>query len=88
MLIQFDHITRQFNGHKAVDDVSFFIGQGEIVWLLDHTGAGKTTIMKLLASFLEPTHGQIHEDELCMDRDLHSIQARVGYLPRYCPSWP
>lgn len=88
MIIQFDHITRQFNGHKAVDDVSFSIGQGEIVGLLGHNGAGKTTIMKLLTGFLEPTHGQIYVDGLRMDCDLRSIQSRMGYLPENCPLWP
>lgn len=88
MLIQFDHITRQFNGHKAVDDVSFSIGQGEIVGLLGHNGAGKTTIMKLLTGYLEPTQGKIFVDGLHMDRDMHSIQSRMGYLPENCPLWP
>ena len=88
MLIQFDHITRQFNAHKAVDDVSFSIGSGEIVGLLGHNGAGKTTIMKLLTGYLEPTYGQIHVDGLLMDRDLQAIQSRIGYLPENCPLWP
>lgn len=88
MLIQFDHVTRQFNGYKAVNDVSFFIDQSEIVGLLGHNGAGKTTIMKLLTGYLEPTNGQIYVDGLRMDCDLHSIQSRMGYLPENCPLWP
>ena len=88
MLIQFDHITRQFNGHKAVDDVSFSIDQGEIVGLLGHNGAGKTTIMKLLTGYLEPTHGNIFVDGLSIDNDLPSIQSRMGYLPENGPLWP
>ncbi len=88
MLIQFDHVTRQFNGHKAVDDVSFLIGQGEIVGLLGHNGAGKTTIMKMLTGYLEPTYGHIYVDGLRMDCDLRLIQSHMGYLPENCPLWP
>ena len=87
MLIQFEHITRKFNDFIAVDDVSFSIGQGEIVGLLGHNGAGKTTIMKLLTGYLEPTQGNIFVDGLAIDSDLPSIQSRLGYLPENCPLW-
>lgn len=88
MLIQFDQVTLQYNKHKALDNVSFSIDQGEIVGLLGHNGAGKTTIMKLLTGYLESTHGHVYVDGLCMDRDLHVIQSKMGYLPENCPLWP
>ncbi len=88
MIIHFDRVTRQFNGYKAVDDVSFDIDQGEIVGLLGHNGAGKTTIMKLLTGYLQPTHGHIFVDGLQVDSDMHAIQSRMGYLPENCPLWP
>ena len=88
MLIQFDHVTRQFDSHKAVDDVSFGIDQGEIVGLLGHNGAGKTTIMKLLTGYLEPTCGEIIVNGQSMGRDTQLIQASMGYLPENCPLWP
>ena len=87
MLIQFDHVTRQFGDYRAVDDVSFAIDQGEIVGLLGHNGAGKTTIMKMLTGYLEPTHGQIYVDGLNVESDKRIIQSRIGYLPENCPLW-
>ena len=71
-----------------MDDVSFTIGPGEIVGLLGHNGAGKTTIMKMLTGFLEPTAGAIRIDGLDLATDLRGVQARIGYLPENCPVYP
>jgi ABC-2 type transport system ATP-binding protein len=72
----------------AVDDVSFRVEAGEVLGLLGHNGAGKTTVMKMLTGFLEPTAGTIRVGELEIGRDTHAIQARIGYLPENCPVWP
>ena len=44
-MIKVDNLSRKYNDFLAVDDVSFEIQSGEIVGLLGHNGAGKTTIM-------------------------------------------
>jgi len=87
-MIQVDHLTRRYGEFTAVDDVSFHIRRGEIVGLLGHNGAGKTTIMKMLTGYLEPTAGSIRIDGLEIGRDTRAIQARIGYLPENCPVWP
>jgi len=87
-MITLSHLTRRYGEFLAVDDVSFTIGRGEVVGLLGHNGAGKTTIMKMLTGYLEPTSGWIHVDELEIGRDTAAIQRRVGYLPENCPAWP
>ena len=86
-MIKIDHVTRKFNDFTAVDDVSFEIGKGQIVGLLGHNGAGKTTIMKMLTGYLEPTSGSIHVDNLKIGRDTEKIQSKLGYLPENCPLW-
>ena len=45
------------NGHKATDDISFFIKPGEIVGFAGPNGAGKTTVIKMLTGILKPTSG-------------------------------
>ncbi len=87
-MIQVERLTRRYGDFTAVDDVSFSIEGGEVVGLLGHNGAGKTTIMKMLTGFLEPTSGSIRIDGLEFGRDTPSIQARIGYLPENCPLWP
>jgi ABC-2 type transport system ATP-binding protein len=87
-MIQVEHLTRRYGDLTAVDDVSFDIGQGEVVGLLGHNGAGKTTIMKMLTGFLEPTAGSIRVDNLRIGEDTRAIQGRIGYLPENCPVYP
>ncbi|WP_031432117.1 ABC transporter ATP-binding protein [Methylomarinum vadi] len=87
-MIQVENLTRRYGDFTAVDNVSFSIGRGEIVGLLGHNGAGKTTIMKMLTGFLEPTAGTIDIDGLRIGRDTTAIQSRIGYLPENCPVWP
>ena len=87
-MIQLTNLTRRYGDSIAVDDVSFTIGRGEVIGLLGHNGAGKTTIMKMLTGFLEPTSGTIRIDDLQIGRDTPAIQRRIGYLPENCPVWP
>lgn len=87
-MIQVNHLSRHYGDFKAVDDVSFGIQQGEVIGLLGHNGAGKTTIMKMLTGFLEPTAGSITIDGLSIGKDTQAIQQRIGYLPENCPVWP
>lgn len=87
-MIRVENLTRRYGELLAVDDVSFTIQQGEVVGLLGHNGAGKTTIMKMITGFLEPTSGRIIIDDLDIDKHRQSIQKRIGYLPENCPVWP
>ncbi len=87
-MIEVSHLTRRYGDLTAVDDVSFVIGRGEVVGLLGHNGAGKTTIMKMMTGFLEPSGGTIRIDGLEIGRDTPAIQSRLGYLPENCPVWP
>ena len=87
-MIQVDRLTRSYGDFAAVDDVSFSIKRGEIVGLLGHNGAGKTTIMKMITGYLEPTHGEINVDGLKIGPDTQTIKARIGYLPENAPVWP
>jgi ABC-2 type transport system ATP-binding protein len=87
-MIDVTNLTRRYGKFTAVDQVSFRIGRGEIVGLLGHNGAGKSTIMKMLTGFLEPSGGEIRiaGEELRQDRS--QAQARIGYLPENCPLYP
>lgn len=87
-MIQVEALTRVYSDLIAVDQVSFQIGQGEIVGLLGHNGAGKTTIMKMLTGYLEPTSGFIQIDNLDMATNREDIQQRIGYLPENDPLYP
>lgn len=87
-MIQVEHLTRRYGDFTAVSDVSFTINRGEVVGLLGHNGAGKTTIMKMLTGYLEPTAGRIRINDLEIGRETGAIQRQIGYLPENCPVWP
>lgn len=86
-MIDVKELTRRYGAFTAVDTVSFHIGRGEVVGLLGHNGAGKTTIMKMMTGFLEPTSGSIQVDGKKVGEATREIQARIGYLPENCPLW-
>ncbi len=84
-MISAKNLTRNYGSFTAVDNVSFTIGDGEIVGLLGHNGAGKTTIMKMLTGFLEPTGGSVTINGCDIETGRSRAQAHVGYLPENCP---
>ena len=60
--LQIRHIVKDFDGHRAVDDVSIDIAKGEVFALLGSSGCGKTTLLRMLAGFETPTSGTITLD--------------------------
>jgi ABC-2 type transport system ATP-binding protein len=87
-MIESQELTRRYGDFTAVDDVSFRIERGEIVGLLGHNGAGKTTIMKMLTGYLEPSSGSARIDGIDVERDPLGAQRLLGYLPENLPLYP
>jgi ABC-2 type transport system ATP-binding protein len=87
-MIEAENLTRNYGSVTAVDNVSFSIGDGEIVGLLGHNGAGKTTIMKMLTGFLEPSAGRVSINGHDIESDRAAAQSLIGYLPENCPLYP
>ncbi len=87
-MIEAEGLSRRYGDFLAVDDVSFSIGHGEIVGLLGHNGAGKTTIMKMLTGYLEPSAGVVRVDGTVVEQDRQKVQSQLGYLPENLPLYP
>src|SRR5436305_11936943 len=60
--LQIKNIVKEFDGHRAVDNVSIDIAKGEVFALLGSSGCGKTTLLRMLAGFETPTSGRIALD--------------------------
>ena len=56
-VLRFDRVGFAYDGRTVMRDVSFRVGEGEIVALLGPSGCGKTTILNIVAGFLAPTEG-------------------------------
>jgi len=87
-MISVSNLSRSYGSTVAVDNVSFEITNGEVVGLLGHNGAGKTTIMKMITGFIEPSSGSVEVDGLVLGENTVGIQKKIGYLPENCPVWP
>ncbi len=87
-MIEVEGLTRKYGDLVAVDNVSFSIGRAEVVGLLGHNGAGKTTIMRMLTGYIEPTAGSVMIDGMELAEERLSIQRRIGYLSENAPLYP
>ena len=58
-IISLRHLSKHFGPVKAVDDISFDIRRGEFFSLLDPSGCGKTTLLRMLAGFEQPSQGDL-----------------------------
>ncbi|MCP4292963.1 MAG: ATP-binding cassette domain-containing protein [bacterium] len=84
-MIEVRGITKSFGTMRALDDVSFQIGQGEILGFLGPNGAGKSTTMKIITTFLAADEGQVTVDGIdVLDKPL-DVRQRIGYLPENVP---
>src|SRR5215213_4394984 len=57
--LSIEHVTVRFGGLVAIADMSFTVGEGELVSLIGPNGAGKTTAFNVVTGFLAPTHGEV-----------------------------
>ena len=87
-MIKAEHLTKRYGSHFALDDVSFEIGEGEIVGLLGPNGAGKSTTMNILTGFLSATSGTATIDGVSVVDDPMAAKRRIGYLPELPPLYP
>lgn len=84
-MIELQHVSKNFNLFKAVDDVSFSIPAGQIVGLLGPNGAGKTTTMRMITGFFTPSSGEIIIDGKNVKDDPVSAKQKIGYMPESAP---
>lgn len=84
-MIDVQQVSRYFGDVTAVNDVSFKVEKGEIVGFLGPNAAGKTTMMRILTTYLPATSGtatvagyDVHEQSM-------EVRKRIGYLPENPP---
>ncbi len=80
VILETKHLTKQFRGFTAVNDVNLKVQRGHIHALIGPNGAGKTTCFNLLTKFLVPTSGQILFNETDITAAKPAQIARMGVI--------
>jgi ABC-2 type transport system ATP-binding protein len=84
-MIELNHITKKYNDTTAVDDLSLQVNDSEIVGIIGHNGAGKSTTLKMIAGLIEPTSGSIRVMGRDIQKESVKVKKQIGYLPEESP---
>ena len=84
-MISVESVSKSFGNIKAVEDLSFEIGSGEIVGLLGPNGAGKSTTMRMMSGFSSPDTGDVFIESISVGANPTKAQQYIGYLPENNP---
>jgi len=84
-MIQVSKLTKEFGTTTAVNGISFHLQKDEIVGFVGPNGAGKTTTLRMLATSLYPTSGEVLVDGLDVRSQPLEVRSRIGYLPGDTP---
>ena len=79
--IEVHHISKSYGKVKALEDVSFSVGKGEVFGLIGPDGAGKTSMYRILCTLLLPNMGSATVDGYDVKRQTREIRRCVGYMP-------
>ena len=85
LMIKIEHLVKNYGTTCAVDDISFEVGEGEIVGLLGPNGAGKSTTMNILTGYLSSTSGKACIAGIDILSDPIGAKKLIGYLPEQPP---
>ncbi len=80
-MIQLENVTKRYDDTIVVDNLNLQIDSGEIVGIIGHNGAGKSTTLKMIAGLVEPTAGHVQVMGHDMQKESIKVKQRIGYLP-------
>jgi len=85
MEVVIKNLVKKYDGHKAVDNVSFQVNKGEVLGFLGPNGAGKSTTMKIITCYLAPSEGDVEVGGYSILREPEKVKQLIGYLPENNP---
>lgn len=84
-MIEIQNLTKEYGRIKAVDDISFNVGKGEILGFLGPNGAGKSTTMNILTGYISSTSGVVKVAGVDILENPVDVKKHIGYLPEQPP---
>ena len=82
-----NNLVKTYGDLRAVDDLSFEVGPGEVLGFLGPNGAGKSTTMKMITGFLPPTSGDVTVCGHPVRTEPLAAKKCLGYLPEGAPAY-
>ncbi len=82
-MLETKELTRYYGSFLALDHLSLTIGDGELHGFVGPNGAGKTTTMRILATLLAPSSGDVVLDGVNLKKNPRRIREMVGYMPDF-----
>jgi ABC-2 type transport system ATP-binding protein len=80
--VALQEVTKDYNGFRALDNVSFEINEGEIFGYIGPNGAGKTTTLKILVGLINDFHGEVQIGQYQLPKQKLEAHKLLGYLPQ------
>ena len=87
-MVKVENLVKRYGTNYALNDISFEIGEGEIVGLLGPNGAGKSTTMNILTGYLSSTSGAAFVNGINILDDPIGAKKFIGFLPEQPPLYP
>ncbi len=84
-MVRLERLTKRFGDVRAVEEVSFSVGRGEVLGFLGPNGAGKSTTMRMLTGYLLPTSGTAKVMGFDVVDEPREVKKHIGYLPEGAP---
>ena len=78
MILEAQHIGKNFDGRQVLADLTFGVDAGEVVGLLGNNGAGKTTLLRIITALMKPDSGSVLFDGHPLT---HADLSQIGYQP-------
>ena len=84
-MVEVKGLTKKYDGHTAVNDISFTLLPGKIYGLLGPNGAGKSTTMNMMTGYIAPSGGTVEIDGHDIYKEAKAAKRQIGYLPENPP---
>jgi ABC-2 type transport system ATP-binding protein len=79
-VLEYLNVSRSFKGVSVLNDISFSVGEGEVLGLLGRNGAGKTTLINIAIGLLYPGKGDVRVFGLSPTENPIAVRERIGYV--------
>lgn len=87
-MIEVKHLTKSYDSHPALDDLSFTIEKGRVYGFLGPNGAGKSTTMNIMTGYIGADSGEVLINGFEILKEPEKAKRSVGYLPEIPPLYP